>query len=157
MSIRSARASPEDRSVRPASRQALHVLRPHGHLYVSLTPQYENHSHTITAFINVPKEGGNGVLLADGAKSGGFSLFLKDGKPTYTYNYFEYFERKITTITSPDPFLPAQQPSASTLPKMVEASAKVQLPCCASTIDPSPKPESNEPFRWPSLSRTPST
>ena len=76
---------------------------PTGHLYVSLTPQYENHSHTITAYINVPKEGASGVLLADGAESGGFSLFLKDGKPTYTYNYFE---RKTTTIASPDPLPP---------------------------------------------------
>ena len=26
--------------------------------------------------------------MADGGIGGGFSLFLKDGKPTYTYNYF---------------------------------------------------------------------
>jgi arylsulfatase len=54
---------------------------PTGHLYVSLTPQYENHSHTITAYIKVPKEGGNGVLLADGAKSGGFSSSSKTASP----------------------------------------------------------------------------
>ena len=69
-----------------------------GHLYVSLTPAYENHSHTISAYIDIPKQGANGVLLADGAESGGFSLFLKDGKPSYTYNYFQ---RQITTIISP--------------------------------------------------------
>jgi arylsulfatase len=69
-----------------------------GHLYVSLTPAYENHSHTITAYIDIPKQGANGVLVADGAESGGFSLFLKDGKPSYTYNYFQ---RQITTINSP--------------------------------------------------------
>jgi arylsulfatase len=68
-----------------------------GHLYVSLTPAYENHSHTITAYIDIPKQGANGVLVADGAESGGFSLFLKDGKPSYTYNYFQ---RQITTIKS---------------------------------------------------------
>ncbi len=69
-----------------------------GHLYVSLTPAYENHSHTISAYIDIPKQGADGVLLADGAESGGFSLFLKDGKPSYTYNYFQ---RQITTIISP--------------------------------------------------------
>jgi arylsulfatase A-like enzyme len=68
-----------------------------GHLYASLTPQYENHSHTITASIQVPEGGANGVLLADGGVGGGFSLFLKDGKPTYTYNYFG---REITSITA---------------------------------------------------------
>jgi arylsulfatase len=74
-----------------------------GHLYLSLTPEYENRSHTITAYINVPKENANGVLVADGAESGGFSLFLKDGRPTYTYNYFK---RAITTISSPETLPP---------------------------------------------------
>ena len=69
-----------------------------GHLYLSLTPVYENHSHTITAWVDVPKDGANGVLIADGAEGGGFSLFLKDGRPTYTYNYFK---RRITTIAAP--------------------------------------------------------
>jgi arylsulfatase A-like enzyme len=69
-----------------------------GHLYVSLTPAYENHSHTIAAYVDIPASGGDGVLLADGAESGGFSLFIKDGKPTYTYNYFG---RRVTTIVSP--------------------------------------------------------
>ena len=69
-----------------------------GHLYLSLTPAYENHTHTITAWVDIPKEGANGVLIADGAEGGGFSLFLKDGRPTYTYNYFK---RRITTIAAP--------------------------------------------------------
>jgi hypothetical protein len=74
-----------------------------GHLYVSLTPSYENHSHTITALIDVPKQGANGVILADGGFGGGFSLFLKDGKPIYTYNYFR---QTITTITAPESLPP---------------------------------------------------
>lgn len=74
-----------------------------GHLYLSLTPAYENHSHTITACIDVPIGGANGVLVADGGEGGGFSLFLKDGKPTYTYNYFK---RTITTIAAPQALPP---------------------------------------------------
>jgi arylsulfatase A-like enzyme len=69
-----------------------------GHWYVSLTPQYENHSHTITAYVDISQSGANGVLLADGAESGGFSLFLKGGRPSYTYNYFQ---RRITNIVAP--------------------------------------------------------
>ncbi len=72
---------------------------PTGHLYVSLTPQFENRTHTITAQIEVPQNGANGVLMADGGIGGGFSLFLKDGKPTYTYNFFR---QRITTITAPE-------------------------------------------------------
>jgi arylsulfatase len=90
------------RQERPSSKHFTFYSRS-GHLYVSLTPQYENHSHTITAHIDIPKQGANGVLIADGADSGGFSLFIKDGRPTYTYNYFQ---RNITTITSPDPLPP---------------------------------------------------
>ena len=69
-----------------------------GHLYLSLTPAYENRSHRITAYVNIPAGGSDGVLLADGGEGGGFSLFIKDGKPTYTYNYFK---RTVTTIRSP--------------------------------------------------------
>ena len=68
-----------------------------GHLYLSLTPAYENHSHTIAAYVDIPAGGANGVLMADGGEAGGFSLFLKDGKPVYTYNYFG---RRVTTIAS---------------------------------------------------------
>ena len=74
-----------------------------GHWYVSLTPEYENHSHTITAYVDIPQGGANGVLLADGAESGGFSLFLKDGRPSYTYNFFQ---RQITTIAAPSALPP---------------------------------------------------
>jgi arylsulfatase A-like enzyme len=76
---------------------------PTGHLYLSLTPQYENHSHTITAYVTIPKGGANGVLVADGGIGGGFSLYLKDGKPSYTYNFFR---QQITTITSPSALPP---------------------------------------------------
>jgi len=48
----------------------------------------KNKSHTITAEVEVPKNGGaNGVLLAQAGRFGGWSLYIKDGKPTYTYNW----------------------------------------------------------------------
>ena len=74
-----------------------------GHLYLSLTPQYENHSHTITAYLDIPNGGANGVLMADGAEGGGFSLLLQNGKPTYIYNYFK---QRVTTVASPVPLPP---------------------------------------------------
>jgi arylsulfatase len=46
----------------------------------------KNRSHTITAEIDVPKGGANGVIIAQGGRFGGWSLYLKDGKPTYVYN-----------------------------------------------------------------------
>jgi arylsulfatase len=72
------------------------------HLYNELAPPFERQSHTITAYVDIPKEGANGVLMADGAEGGGFSLFLRDSRPTYTYNFF----RKRTTIASPSALPP---------------------------------------------------
>jgi arylsulfatase len=47
----------------------------------------KNRSHTITAELQVPKGGAKGVILAQAGRFGGWSLYLKDGKPTYTYNF----------------------------------------------------------------------
>ena len=47
----------------------------------------KNRSHTITADVDIPKGGANGVILAQAGRFGGWSLYVKDGKPTYTYNW----------------------------------------------------------------------
>jgi arylsulfatase A-like enzyme len=47
----------------------------------------KNASHSITAEIDVPKDGAEGVLLAQGGRFGGWSFYVKDGKPVYTYNW----------------------------------------------------------------------
>jgi len=47
----------------------------------------KNRSHTITAEVDIPKGGANGVILAQAGRFGGWSLYLKDGRPTYTYNF----------------------------------------------------------------------
>lgn len=47
----------------------------------------KNKSHTITAEVEIPKNGANGVILAQAGRFGGWSLYLKEGKPTYTYNW----------------------------------------------------------------------
>jgi len=47
----------------------------------------KNQSKTITAELEIPEGGANGVILAQGGRFGGWSLHMKDGKPVYTYNY----------------------------------------------------------------------
>jgi arylsulfatase len=48
----------------------------------------KNSSHTITAELEIPKKGAKGVILAQGGRFGGWSLYLDDsGKPTYAYNF----------------------------------------------------------------------
>src|SRR5467141_5421410 len=38
----------------------------------------KNKSHTITAEVEIPKQGANGALLAQGGRFGGWSLYIKD-------------------------------------------------------------------------------
>ena len=47
----------------------------------------KNRSHTITAEVTIPKGGANGVILSQAGRFGGWSLYVKDGKPMYTYNF----------------------------------------------------------------------
>jgi arylsulfatase A-like enzyme len=47
----------------------------------------KNRSYTITAELEIPERGAEGVILAQAGRFGGWSLYVKDGKPTYTYNW----------------------------------------------------------------------
>jgi arylsulfatase len=47
----------------------------------------KNKSKTITAELEIPDGGAHGVILTQGGRFGGWSLYMKDGKPAYTYNF----------------------------------------------------------------------
>lgn len=47
----------------------------------------KNKSHKITADVEIPADGASGVILAQAGRFGGWSLYFKEGKPVYTYNY----------------------------------------------------------------------
>jgi arylsulfatase len=47
----------------------------------------KNRSHTITAELEIPAGGANGAVLVQGGRFGGWALYFKDGKPSYTYNF----------------------------------------------------------------------
>jgi arylsulfatase A-like enzyme len=55
----------------------------------------KNKSHAITAQVEVPETGANGVIVAQGGAFGGFALYAKDGKPAYCYNQFGLQRYKI--------------------------------------------------------------
>ena len=48
----------------------------------------KNKSHAITAEIEVPEGGADGVIVAQGGAFGGWSLYVHEGKPAYCYNIF---------------------------------------------------------------------
>jgi len=65
----------------------------------------KNKSLTITADVEVPRGGANGVILAQGGRFGGWSLYVKDGKPTYTYNFLGL---KSVSVTAPQALAPGR-------------------------------------------------
>ena len=63
-------------------------------LYAGMTGMAENvfidtlsRSIIITADLEIPKGGAEGVVLSQGGLFGGWSLYVKDGKPKFAYNW----------------------------------------------------------------------
>ena len=52
-------------------------------------PSILNKSFTITAEIEVPKEGTEGMIVTDGGRFGGYALYLLRGKPVFVYNLLD--------------------------------------------------------------------
>ncbi len=47
----------------------------------------KNQNHTIKASLNIPSKGAEGVILAQAGRFGGWGLYVKDGRPMFTYNW----------------------------------------------------------------------
>lgn len=91
---------PHENSAPPGGRAFYTFYQGSGHLYDATAPRTVNRSYEFRAYVVIPPGGANGVLVAHGGSACGYSLFLKDGKPTYTYNFFQ---REVTTLASPQP------------------------------------------------------
>ena len=57
-----------------------------GRLSENCVLSIKNKSHSVTAEIEVPETGAEGVIIAQGANIGGWSLYTKNGKLKYCYN-----------------------------------------------------------------------
>jgi arylsulfatase A-like enzyme len=57
-----------------------------GRLAENCVVNIKNKSHAVTAEIEVPKSGAEGVIIAQGANIGGWSLYAKAGRLKYCYN-----------------------------------------------------------------------
>jgi len=63
-------------------------------------PNTKNRSHRITAEVETPASGAEGPICAMGGASSGWSLYIKDRKLVYCYNYIHdyYFVRSIKEV-----------------------------------------------------------
>jgi arylsulfatase A-like enzyme len=59
-----------------------------GRLSENSIVSFKNKSYAITADLNVPKSGAEGVIIAQGGNINGWSLYAKSGKIKYCYNFF---------------------------------------------------------------------
>jgi arylsulfatase len=50
------------------------------------TPNILNNDYSIEADVTIPAPGANGVIVADGGRFGGYSLWLDHGKAAFSYN-----------------------------------------------------------------------
>jgi arylsulfatase len=57
-----------------------------GHLSENSVVNIKNKSHSVTAEIDVPSSGAEGVIIAQGGNIGGWALYAKGGRLKYCYN-----------------------------------------------------------------------
>ena len=74
-----------------------------GRLTENVVINVKNKSHAVTAEVTIPDGGADGVIVAQGGAFGGWSLYLKDGRPTYAYNLLgvQHFDIDSATPTPP--------------------------------------------------------
>jgi arylsulfatase A-like enzyme len=63
-------------------------------------PRVLNRPHSISASVDIPDGGAEGVLLCQGTAAGGYSLFVKDGRLHYVHNYVG---RSLHRVSTSDP------------------------------------------------------
>jgi len=66
-------------------------------------PQVLGNDHTITAHVEIPAGGAEGVLACSGGEFGGWTLFLKDGRFHYVHNYLKTKEDKLSSLQTLPP------------------------------------------------------
>src|SRR5262249_51048648 len=52
-------------------------------------PSIVNRSYTITAEVDLPEDGGEGMIVTEGGRFGGYGLYLLKGKPVFLYNLLD--------------------------------------------------------------------
>ena len=73
-----------------------------GRLSENSVVSIKNKSFSVTAEVEVPEGGAEGVLIAQGGRFGGWAVYVKDGRATFAYNVLGIHEF-VTTADTPVP------------------------------------------------------
>ncbi len=107
----------------------------------------KNKSFKITAKVEVPESGAEGVIATRGGRFNGWGLYLLAGKLTFHYN-FVGVER--TTVTGPHQLATGSRPSSSISTMTDPDSAKAAPPRSSQTARQSSKVKTRAPSRFAS-------
>ncbi|MFJ5830648.1 arylsulfatase [Streptomyces sp. NPDC093089] len=78
-----------------------HTFRPGTQvLPAAVAPRVLNRPHSVTAAVEIPPGGAEGVLLCQGTNAGGWTLYVKDGHLHYAHNYVR---RALHHVVSAEP------------------------------------------------------
>ena len=64
---------------------------------ITAAPDVRNKSFRITASVEIPQEGAEGILVSAGGRFGGYGLYLQDGKLVYLHNLLGVARYKVAT------------------------------------------------------------
>jgi arylsulfatase len=72
-------------------------------VHPQVAPQVFNRPHSITAEVDIPAGGAEGVLIAQGGVAGGYVFYVKENRLHYIHNYLGLEEMKVTsTVDMPE-------------------------------------------------------
>jgi arylsulfatase A-like enzyme len=114
---------------------------------------WRNRSWSLTAQLQIPDNGANGVLLNLGGHGGGWSFYLKDSRPSFCHNLFGLQE----TIRAEEPVPPASTRSGWSSPTTAAGSARTAPSPTTSTATRSARAGSSRPSRSGSGTSTPTS
>lgn len=66
-------------------------------------PDFKNKSYRITAEVEIPESGAEGVLMTQGGRFNGLGLYLLQGKPVFHYNLVGVDQTSIAAKDALDP------------------------------------------------------
>ena len=75
------------------------TVYPGMHMTENVFINVKNRSHSITAEVEIPEGGADGVILSQGGRFAGWSLYMKNGRVSYVHNWVG---KDRYTITAPE-------------------------------------------------------
>ena len=117
-------------------------------------PTVLNRPHSLTAEVEIPKGGAEGVLVSAGDVQGGFSFYVQNGKLHYVYNYVgsQFFHVESTRWSRRDGTRCASSSRSPASPTSRAARARQARASSTSTRSWSVRSTSRSPCRCPSAS-----